>query len=188
MPKVILGSPHPKSNSSAPARRRPDPPCVDLDARFGRRYRIEYEESYSAQHGPKAKVRDPWLMVIPCRAGHISPWGGSLLAACTNTSGPTARKLAALPGAEVAQDGGDGVTVLFDVGQLKAVAKLMHPRRCRQLSHEQRARLADAGSKYRFRDGAGARGAARPCVQRGLFDLGAAQDETAVLEPCGVSL
>jgi hypothetical protein len=76
---------------------RVDAPCIDLAEQFGQRYRVEYEESYFAQYGPRARVDDPWLKIIPCRAGHICPWGGSQLAAVTNKTGPTARKLAALP-------------------------------------------------------------------------------------------
>jgi len=48
--------------------------CVNLRERFGRRYRVEYEESYYAQHGPRARIEDPWLQIIPCRAGHVYPW------------------------------------------------------------------------------------------------------------------
>ena len=50
--------------------------CIDLKGRFGSRYRVEYEESYEAQYRPGARTRDPWLMIIPCRFGHIFPYGG----------------------------------------------------------------------------------------------------------------
>jgi hypothetical protein len=147
-----------------------DPPCIDLAEQFGQRYRVEYEESYFAQYGPRARVDDPWLKIIPCRAGHICPWGGSKLAAATNKPGPTARKLAALPGAILWQDGSDGATVLFDVALFPRVAKLMDPRRCRRLSPEQRAKLIEAGAKHRFSGGAGARSEGRPGVQTILCD------------------
>ena len=131
------------------------PTCIDLAERFGRRYRVEHEESYMAQYGPRARVKDPWLQTIPCRAGHIYPWGGSTLATVTNNAGPTARKLAALPDVTTWQDGSDGMTVLFDAANFTKVAKLMRPRRKRQstLTAAQRAaigrRLAAARTEVR---------------------------------------
>jgi hypothetical protein len=80
-----------------------------------------------------------------------------MLAASTNSRGSTARKLAALPGVTLWQDGSDGVTVLFPVEMFPEVAALMHPKRRRQLSTEQRAKLLEAGAKHRFTDGAQAR-------------------------------
>lgn len=129
--------------------------CVNLRKRFGRQYRVTYEESYYTQYGPHARVDDPWLQIIPCERGHISPWGPSTLAASTNSPGPTARKLAALPGATLWQDGSDGVTILFPVEMFPEVAALMHPkrRRQRQMTEEQRQRLVEAGAKYRFSTG-----------------------------------
>lgn len=157
MSKSSVAPLRPAGNSLPRPSLRVDPPCIDLAERFGRRYRIECEESYFAQYGPRARVNDPWLKIIPCRLGHICPWGGSKLAAVTNKPGPTARKLAALPGAILWQDGSDGATVLFDVRDFGAVAQIMHPRRCRRLRPEQRTKLIDAGANYRFGDGAGAR-------------------------------
>jgi hypothetical protein len=142
-----------------------DPSCIDL-SKFGQ-YRVAYEESYFAQYGPRAHVNDPWLKIIRCRAGHICPWG-SKLAAVTNKPGPTAHKLAALPGATLWQDGSDGVTVLFDAADFNQVAKLMRPRRKRRLNPEQQAKLIEAGARNRFRAGAGASRNERPCVQTTL--------------------
>jgi hypothetical protein len=100
-----------------------------LAKRFGRRYRVEYEQAYLPQYGRHARVNDPWLKIIPCLAGHICPWGGSTLAAVTDRAGRAARKLANLPGVTVWQDGDDGVTVLFDVAEFSRVARILHPRR-----------------------------------------------------------
>lgn len=49
------------------------PSCSNLRERFGRRYRIEREESCG-------RIDDPWLLVIVCRFGHIFPHGGNILA------------------------------------------------------------------------------------------------------------
>jgi hypothetical protein len=139
--------------------------CVNLRERFGRRYRVEYEESYYAERGPGARADDPWLQIIPCRAGHIYPWGPAMLAASTSSRGSTARKLAALPGATLWQDGSDGMTILFPVERFPKVAALMHPKRRRQLSPEQKAKLLEAGAKHRFTDGAQARPGAQISTQ-----------------------
>jgi len=69
--------------------------CIDLKERFGGCFKVKYEESYYAQYGPNARTEDPWYMIIPCKNGHICPWGGSNLAACTNSAGRVANKLKA---------------------------------------------------------------------------------------------
>jgi hypothetical protein len=119
-----------KGNRAGPP--HPPPACIDLARRFGRRFRVEYELAYFAQHGRRARVDDPWLKIIPCRAGHICPWGGSKLAAVTDRAGPLARRLAALPNVTLRQDGADGATVLFDVADFSQVAKVMRPKRRRK--------------------------------------------------------
>jgi len=124
--------------------------CVNLRERFGGRYRVEYEESYFAQYGPRARVDDPWLQIIPCQRGHIYPWGPSTLAASTNNWGPTARKLAALDFTTVWQDGDDGMTILFPLERFPEVAALMRPKRRRQMTEEQRRAAVERLAKYAF--------------------------------------
>ena len=106
----------------------------------------------------------------------------------TNTPGPTARKLAALSGASLWQDGSDGATVLFDVALFPQVARLMHPRRCRRLSDEQRAKLIEAGAKHRFSNGAGPRSEGRPCVPTTLCDSEAVPVGSALFASCDPAL
>jgi hypothetical protein len=69
--------------------------CVNLLECFGRRFRIGFEDGYTYQHVPR-RCLDPWMMLIPCRHGHIGPWGGELLVACTSKRGGVARALAVL--------------------------------------------------------------------------------------------
>lgn len=97
--------------------------CVNLKERFGRRYKILHEESYLAQYGPRARTDDPWLQIIPCARGPIYPHGFNILAASTNSRGPTAGKLAALDFATVHQDGSDGVTILFPGERSRSAAR-----------------------------------------------------------------
>lgn len=121
--------------------------CVNLKRTFGDVHRIEYEEGYFADRGEHARAEDPWLMIIPCQHGHICPWGGELLAACTNNRGPVAKKLVDLACTEIWQDGGDGVNVKFHVDHFAAIAAIMKPRKRRHchLSEEQKRQLADRG-------------------------------------------
>lgn len=121
------------------------PTCIDLKARFGHRYRVDYEESYRAECGDSARAHDPWLLTIPCRHGHIYPHGGELLAASTNRRGPITNRLAALPCVCVVQDGDDGINVLFHASDLDKVAAILKPKRRRRLSPEHRVKLTTAG-------------------------------------------
>jgi hypothetical protein len=140
--------------------------CINLKKRFGRRYRVTYEESYHAEYGPNARVEDPWLMIIPCQYGEICPWGDDNLAACTKTAGRIAKRLKALPYCRVVQDGDDGANTVFPVDHFDEVASIMLPRRRRRLSPEARQRLAEAGAKTQFSSGTQKRHEG----QRGPFD------------------
>ena len=130
--------------------------CVNLKQRFGDRYKVQFEESYRAERPEFRQQEVVWLMTIACENGHVSPWGGRLLAASTNKAGPVANKLKRLPFVQTAQDGEDGATVVFDIQHFDELAAVMKPRRRRQgrrLSDEERQRLVEAGAKYRFRTG-----------------------------------
>jgi hypothetical protein len=113
--------------------------CLNLKKEFGDKYRVVYEESYYAEYGPHARVEDPWLMIIPCRNGHICPWGGRFLAACTNNLGPVANPLMALPFARTSQIG-DGANIHFDAEHFEEVARIMKPRKLRWLSPEEQTK------------------------------------------------
>jgi len=148
----------------------PTPTCINLRERFGRRYRVEYEPSYYAERGAGARADDPWPMVIPCENGHICPWGGSTLTACTKAAGSVANRLKALPFTTVAQDGSDGANVLFDVNHFDVVATIMKPRRRRRLSPEARRAAGERLAKYQFRHAVQAPDLARPCEFGGPGD------------------
>jgi hypothetical protein len=127
-----------------------DMECVNLRGRFGRQYRIEHEESYYAERPEHRSAEEAWLQIIPCQRGHIYPHGHNMLAAATNGRGAIVKKLLAVPGAKMWQDGDDGVNVLFPVERFDDVAKLMRPRRRRRLSPEQRAKAVERLAKYAF--------------------------------------
>jgi hypothetical protein len=128
MPQKLSPQPHSK------------PGCVNLKERFGRRFKVALDESYHAERSQYRESEAPWLMMIPCQHGHICPWGGENLAACTRTAGPIAKRLKALPFATVAQDGSDGANVVFPVDHFAQVAALMRPRKRRHLSDEAKAK------------------------------------------------
>lgn len=125
--------------------------CVDLRQRFGDRYRVEYDESYYAEYGPRAWTEDPQFQVIPCQHGDICPWGGSQLAACTKRAGIITNRLRALSFVEVVQDGDDGINAVFDVAYFDRVAGIMKPRRRRRLSPEARRAAGERLRKYQFK-------------------------------------
>jgi hypothetical protein len=124
--------------------------CIDLKERFGQQYQVTYEESYEADRGRRARGHDPWLLIMPCRFGHIYPQGGELLAASTNHRGPVANQLSSLPCVSMLQDGDDGVSIVFHVDDFAEVARLMKPRKRRRLSSEKRAEQSERLRKYRF--------------------------------------
>jgi len=133
------------------------PRCIDLAAAFGDRFRVERDPAYSAEHGIRGQSVDPWLLTIPCRFGHVFPWGGDRLALSTNGRGPTARALACLPFVRVEQEAGDGYTISFPVDRFEEVAQLAKPKRKRAaLSDERREALIAAGAESRFRSEHGA--------------------------------
>jgi hypothetical protein len=145
--------------------------CPNLKQLFGKRYKIECEESYRAQYGPRARTSDPWRLILPCKHGNICPWGPSTLAAVTDKAGAIAKRLRALPGVILWQDGSDGATILFPLNLFDQVATIMRPRRRRCLSEEQRRESATRLAKVRPQSLRRSDSDERPCVRRGSDDL-----------------
>jgi len=144
--------------------------CINLKQRFGKPFKVVYEESYYAQYGGNARTEDPWLMILLCQHGHIYPYGGTKLAVSTDKAGAVAKRIKALPFAEVVQDGDDGANVVFDVSHFEEVARIMKPRRRRRLSPKQRHRNAERLAKYAFRPARQCPNSRRPCVSTGQGD------------------
>ena len=108
---------------------------------FGEHYRVIYEESYYAQYGERARVVDPWLMIIPCQYGHLYPHGDDMLGFATDKKGPLAKRLSRLDFVTTHQDGDDGVNVVLPAERFEEVARIVKPKRRRQLSEAQKATL-----------------------------------------------
>lgn len=126
--------------------------CINLKERFGRQFKIEYDESYEAERPEFRAQEEVWLQQISCEKGHIDAYGGEFLEACTNTRGPTAAKLMKLPfiDHDRSMDGDDGVNAVFHVEHFDEVARIMKPRRRRRLSAEQRQAATERLKAYQF--------------------------------------
>lgn len=119
-----------------------EPTCINLQERFGKRYRVGFEANsatrYQWPEGDRA-----WLLEVRCRYGSVYPKGGEILQAMT----PRPRlgaKLRALPCVLTARGDADTV-VTFHVDEAPAVFALLKPYRRRQVSASERERLRALG-------------------------------------------
>jgi hypothetical protein len=122
--------------------------CIDLKERYRKRYKVVSEDGNS-------RNTDPWLWQIPCRYGHIYPHGGDKLGAAVDGIRPSrmlARFSANVPSSMVWQSEHNGANIVFDVRDFNAVVEIMRPKRRRQLTPEQRARLASMGRRFEKKD------------------------------------
>ena len=124
--------------------------CVNLKDRYGDWYRIEFDPAYNSRNVPGDKL-DPWYMLIPCRRGTIYPHGDDLLAVDVDYRPITAKRVAALDGVTLHQDGDWEKTFLFHVDLFDEVAKLVKPRRRRRLTEQQRRDGVARLRKHQFR-------------------------------------
>lgn len=123
--------------------------CPDLKTLAAGKYRVKRDESYHAEHGKRSRSADPWLWVIPCLHGHVFAFGAGLLGASTDRRARIARRLAALPGCRVHQDGDDGLTIVFPEAMFETVAAILKPRRRRRWSEAERAKRLASGNLFR---------------------------------------
>jgi len=123
--------------------------CINIRQRFGSRLRISYDPCY-AHKGVRRENLDPWMMQIPCQFGTIYPNGGDLLVVEMDNHNTMAKRVAAISGCELIQDGERERSVRFHVDAFDAVAAIVRPRRKRRISDAERQRLRDAGKRYRF--------------------------------------
>jgi hypothetical protein len=120
------------------------PTCPNLGELFGDVYRITHDEAAESRN-------DAWGMIIPGKFGTVYPFGHDQLAVDIDHRPAAARKVAAIPGVRVHQDGGWGgeMTFVFSVDLFEQVAAIVKPHRLRgrrQLPLEERERLVAAGT------------------------------------------
>ena len=155
--------------------------CINLKERFGQRFKVVYEESYHATHGHGARAEDPWLLIVPCRYGHIFPHGGNRLAASVDGFQKVAGCLRRLPCCRVHQDGDGGeLTVVFDVADFAKVARIIRPRRRRQVSAHERDRLRGMGFRKVSQVHVDVAHAPRPCLAEVPNDSKAPPQQTGL--------
>jgi hypothetical protein len=113
--------------------------CVNLSERFGQDYRVEYDPAARS----RTQRRDPWMQQMPCRGKGVTiyPYGGDRLAVEVDGRPGLVKKLTALPGVDLWQDGDGEKTFLVSVDQFATVAALVKPHRRRRLNPEERAKL-----------------------------------------------
>ena len=129
--------------------------CIDLAALYGDRFRLSWDES----RRPGESTSDPWMRTLLCRRGVIYPFGGDRLAVEVDGRREIARRLAAIPGVELWQNGDREKTLVFPLSLFDAVAALVKPKRRPRLSPEQRAaRAARANRLNDVKRGASAGG------------------------------
>lgn len=123
--------------------------CVNLKERFGKRFKITFDECYDPRNRPKDSL-DPWMMQIPCLRGIIYPHGGTTLAVEVDYRTPTAKRLAELDCCRLYQDGDQEKTFHFDVADFATVAKIVKPRRRRRMTDAQKQAARERLAAYQF--------------------------------------
>jgi hypothetical protein len=123
--------------------------CINLQGHFGNRYKVVFEESYYAERPEFRAQEAPWLMIVPCRYGHIYPWGQERLAVFCE-SPRLGLQLLAIPDATLHTDGSDGLTILFPADHFEVVAQIMEAHKRRRLSEARKQQLREVGEAYRF--------------------------------------
>jgi len=121
--------------------------CIDLQQRFGRRYRIGFEAD-GATKAQWPREEWPWLMELRCHRGKVYPHGGELLQAYTDRRA-IGRMLRALPCVLHAK-GDDETVIRFHVDHIDAVLAILKPYRRRQLSEAQKKQQAERLAAFRF--------------------------------------
>jgi hypothetical protein len=122
--------------------------CVNLKEQFGSRYRIAYDPAAVLERGGKS---NPWYYVIPCKFGEIHPFGGEMLAFHCRGSKMRGIIKREFPDFEIESWTDDEEAIfIFPADRLPELAKIIKPRRRRQVSGSERQRLSEMGSKSRF--------------------------------------
>ena len=127
----------------------PEPECVNLMERFGEQYKITFDPAYDPKHRPR-ELLDPWMMTVACRPGVIYPYGGTELAIEVDGHRFVRAALSKLPCCREHQRGDDCGSFIFDVEDFDSVAEVVKPKRRKQISEAERARLVAMGAKHRF--------------------------------------
>lgn len=113
-------------------------PNYDLKALAGERWRVIRDPAAGDDPG---WTQDPWLWRIEGQGGHVYVHGADVIGVWVKGS-RTRDRILALPGARLHQAGDREWTVVLPVDHLDTVCEIIYARRRRQVSEEERARLA----------------------------------------------
>jgi hypothetical protein len=113
--------------------------CVNLLETFGTAYRVTFDPAYDSRRVPR-RCLDPWMMMLLGRGKGVAiyPFGGNRLAVEVVGRPGLVKKLVALPGLQLWQDGAGETCFLFDLARFEAVAAVVRPRKRRRLPEGQR--------------------------------------------------
>jgi hypothetical protein len=116
--------------------------CVNLLEAY-KDYKVTFDPAYDHRRVPK-RCLDHWMMQLPCRGKGVTiyPFEGSRLAVEVDGRPGLAKRLGAIPGVELWQDGDGEKTFRFDVALFGAVAAVVRPRKRRRLPEGQRRACA----------------------------------------------
>jgi len=126
---------------------------IDLKAKYGKKYRVQFEEGHMALE--KDSV---WFQVIPCRNGDIFIYDETRLGGCCNRVKIAARWGREIdgglwPGCEIIQRGDFEIMVAFLPDLFQRVATLLRAKMKRQYTPEQIARMSEHLKKVREKIG-----------------------------------
>jgi hypothetical protein len=113
---------------------------IDLKALFGGKFRITLDES--ALLDGQTREDRAWLQQIPAKYGHVYIHGQNTLGVYVRTYNDGSNRLGrllALPGATLHQRGDREASVTVPLDQIDRIDDIIHFRRRRHLSPEQRA-------------------------------------------------
>jgi len=113
--------------------------CINLQNRFGDRYKIKFDPSYSPRNRPK-HILTPWMMTLPCRFGIIYPFDKAQLCVEVVHHPVIAKRIMASGVAELYQDGDHEKSFLFLVSDFDQIAAIVFPCKRRQVSEKHRER------------------------------------------------
>lgn len=113
---------------------------MDLKQRFGRRFRVRWEDGYKCA----LPAERWWYAIIPAHKGrgHVYVHGPDVLGLAT-TRKLGLRVLSSIKSAQLLQDGDDGVNLSFAPDDLEAVHRIVKLKIRPRLTPEQRKAMSD---------------------------------------------
>ncbi len=116
---------------------------MNLHEKYSKRYRIGWDESR-----PRGGFKDPQLMTLRGRRGHVYVDGDKLCAALDCTV-YLVNKVKKIPGVKILQYGDDGINFSFSEDSFRQIAKIIQLYRRKKLSEAHKEKLRKNLQKVR---------------------------------------